>query len=483
MKGVAKVAGGRASPGMRYKNVDVAIDFLCRAFGFELRSAEADANGKTSYAELSFGDTIIMIGAVSGFDMDRFMTQPGDIGGAETQCCYYVVNDIDAQYARARSAGCQIVIDMQTRPNGARAFTCRDAEDHLWCFGTYDPWAALSVVPDDRPVPAPEPATHRHAPRFSARLAAGLTMAVIVSGAAAAWIYGEAWQTSREVAAAPSALSGPERVISIELSKETFQSAIKTARRRLAVERRVRRAAERASKAAQAEAAEERSLRIAAEQTAKELADQLAHAQEAADQAKSAADKAQSAASAAQTELAKERDAGNADERGRLAHELEQAQQTAADARKQLDRAKQAQTAAEKDAKETRARLTFVSHSAKESSEQAIAKIREQLKDETFAREAAEHEAETARDELARERQLKAAAWRTVEQLKRRLAAAGVQASTGQSQLKKAVAKRKRAKAAAQGTSTPANAGSTPTVGKGWSLYTGPVFAKEGGPP
>ncbi len=467
---------------MRYRDVDAAIDFLCRAFGFELRSAETNTNGKTSYAELSFGSTIIMIAAASGFDLDRFMKQPGDIGGAETQCCYYVVDDIDAHYARARSAGCEIIIDMQTRPNGARAFTCRDPEGHLWCFGTYDPWQSLSIVPE-QPDPAPEaaalpsamaaPAPHR-ASRFPARIAAGLMMAAVVSGSAAAWIYGEAWQTSRQATAAPTAQVGPERVISLELSKETFQSAIKVARRRLAVERRIRLAAERASKAAQAEAAQEKSQRIAAEQTAKDLSEQLARAQEAAD-------RAQSAASTAQDQLAKER--GKADERTRLARELEQAQRTAADAHEELERAKLAQAAAEQEAKDTRARLTFVSHSAKEGSEQAIAAIRKQLLDATTAREAAEREAKEAREELEHEQRLKQAAWQTVEQLKRRLAAAGVQVTTGQSQVKKAASVAKKTKAAAQSASAGTSTAAPLPADKGWSLYGGPVFAKDTGAP
>jgi uncharacterized glyoxalase superfamily protein PhnB len=482
MKSIAHVVAGRASPGMRYRDVDAAIAFLCRAFGFEQRSAETDANGKTLYAELSFGSTIIMIAAASGFDLDRFMKQPGDIGGAETQCCYYVVDDIDQHYAKARSAGCEIVIDMQSRPNGARAFTCRDPEGHLWCFGTYDPWQSLSIAPD-QPDPAPEaaalpsamaaPASHR-APRFPARLAAALTMAALVSGSAAAWIYGEAWQTSRQATAAPTAEIGPERVISLELSKETFQSAIKDARRRLAVERRIRLAAERVSKAAQAEAAQEKSQRIAAEQTAKDLSGQLARAQEAAD-------RAQNAASTAQDQLAKER--GKADESARLARELEQARRTAANAHEELERAKLAQAAAEQEAKDTRARLTFVSHNAKESSEQAIAVIRKQLLDETAAREAAEREAKDAREELEHEQRLKQAAWQTVEQLKRRLAAAGVQATTGQSQRKKAASFATKTQAAAQPRATGASTAPKGPADKGWSLYGGPVFFKDTGSP
>lgn len=481
MKGVGKGAAGRASPGMRYKNVDAAIAFLCRAFGCELRSSETDQNGHVIYAELSFGSTIIMIGAVSGFDMDRFMAQPADIGGAETQCCYYVVDDLDAQYARARDAGCEIVIDMQTRPNGARAFTCRDLEGHLWCFGTYDPWQSLSIAPDGSdPVPETEAlvddehaAAQRKVPKFPARLAAGLSMGAVVTSLVAAWVYGEAWQTSREATAAPTAI-GPERLISLELGKETFQSAIKDARRRLAIERRIRRAAERASKAAQAEAAQERSQRVTAEETAKKLAEQLARAQQAAELAQRAASTAQGNLEKERA-AAKERTASDQAERKRLTREVELAQRAAADARAELERAKQAQAAAEKEAKATRARLTFISHSATESSQQAIAHVRKRLQDETAAREAAERLVKTARADLARERDLKAAAWRTVRRLKRRLAAAGI--STGQSQYKKAKYKKAKAKAAA------ANAAPTPTTQKGWSLYGGPVFFKDAGAP
>jgi len=463
---------------MRYNNVDAAIDFLCRAFGFELRSKETDANGKACYAELSFGDTIIMIAAASGFDLDRFMTQPGDIGGAETQCCYYVVDDIDAHYARARNAGCEIVIDMQTRPNGARAFTCRDPEGHLWCFGTYDPWRSLSIAPD-RPDAGSESevlssdaaagALHA-APKFPARLAAGLSIGAVVSGLVAVWMYGEAWQTAREATAAPTAAIGPERVVNIEVGKEAFQRAIKDARLHLAFERRARRAAERASKAAQAKAARERSQRIAAEETAKQLSERLVQAQHAADVA-------QKAASAAQNDLAREQQASK-DERIRLASAAEEAQRAAADARSELAGAEAAKAAAEQETKKTRARLTFVSLNARKESQAAIAKLRKQLQDETAAREVAEREAEDARADLARERRLKLAAWSTVEQLKRRLAAAGVKVNYGQARPKKAA--RSKTQAAGRPTSTPAN---TASARKGWSLYSGPVFVKEAGSP
>jgi len=476
MNEVAHVAAGRSSPGLRYRNVGAAIKWLCSTFGFQLRSSVKDDNGRVTYAELSFGSTIIMVGAVSGFDIDGFMAQPDDIGGAETQCCYYVVEDIDAHYVRARRARCEIVIDLQTRPNGTRAFTCRDLEGHLWCFGTYDPYtkaADRASAAKGKALPSVIGAVaHQPAAKFPGhlpgRLAAGLSMAAIVSGIVAVWAYGEAWQSSREAGAAPAALIGPERMLGKELAGPTFQRAIKDARRRLALERKSRRAAERASKLAQAAAAQERALRLSAEQTAKQLADQLARAQQAADEA-------QSAASKAQDKLAKERTASKPNANVRLVREVEEAQRAAADARAELARAEAAKAAAEREAKETRARLTFVSLNAKKNSEQAISEIRKQMLDEKAAREEAEREARYARNELANERRLKQAAWHNVELLKRRLAAAGVKV-TGLSAPKKVVRKKTYA--------VPKPVAATPPSSqKGWSLYGGPVFVKDTGAP
>jgi uncharacterized glyoxalase superfamily protein PhnB len=504
MTEAAHPAEGRSSPGLRYRDVGAAIDWLCRAFGFEVRSVETDEKGAVIYAELSFGSTIIMLGAVQGFDIDRYMRQPDDIGGAETQCCYYVVGDLDAHYDRARAAGCKIVIDRTTRANGTRAYTCRDPEGHLWCFGTYDPWHTQTAR-TERPAPVIEvgapAASHvalsqRHSLRFPARLAAGLSMGAIVSGIAVAWVYGEAWQTSREAAAAPSSSLGPEHVVGAQFANAEFERAIRDARLRLAFERSTRRAAERASKAAQQETAHERALRIAAEQAAKQLADKLALAQQAADAAKSAA-------TTAQNNLAKMR-TGKSDDDGRFAREIAQAKRAADDARAELARAQAARVAAEqeakraadearaqvaraqaataaaeKEAKDVRARLTFVSLNSKEGSAQAITEIRDQVATEKAARQAAERDASSAREELARERSLKQAAWRTVELLKRRLASAGsAQFSADDGLVQKPTPARRRTAAVARPTPVVEKALPNQTAA-GWSLYSGPNFFKD----
>jgi uncharacterized glyoxalase superfamily protein PhnB len=540
MTDAAPATEGRSSPGLRYRDVGAAVDWLSKAFGFQVRSLEKDVAGNAAYAELAFGSTIIMVGAASGNGLDRYMKQPGDIGGAETQCSYYVAADVDALYVRARRAGAEIVIDLETRTNGARNFTCRDPEGHLWCFGTYDPYLADASprlrFAGTRPVrplhplrtgPLVAPKTAKPAARppmdmkaltdagarvrasvsaarfpLPARLAAGLSVAAIVSGTVAAWIYADAWQTSRKAEAGPAAMIGPERMIGAQLGGEMFQQAIKDARRRLAAERRSRRAAERALHIAREEADRERSLRLTAEETAKRLAAELDEAHRAAEQARRAArtaqDKlteqdtaaatpdeqeglrqelasAQQAARAARDKLADAQKAASAAatqrataEQSRLQAEQAkaEAERLRSDAESRLaaaERAKQiaedARAAAQREASETRARLTFVSLSAKESSADAIVRLREQMESEKSAREAAEQEAEGVRDQLARERRLKADAWHTVTVLRRRLASLGG-------------ARAPRHKASAQRASTPKASGE-------WSLYSGPHFVKS----
>jgi uncharacterized glyoxalase superfamily protein PhnB len=100
-------------------------------------------NGTIAHAQLSFGNGMIMLGSVleKESEFGRLMKQPAEIGGAETQSSYIVVNDADAVYARAKAAGARIAIEIKDEDYGGRDFTCYDPEGHLWSFGTYDPWS------------------------------------------------------------------------------------------------------------------------------------------------------------------------------------------------------------------------------------------------------------------------------------------------------------------------------------------------------
>jgi uncharacterized glyoxalase superfamily protein PhnB len=126
---------------MSYRDAKKAVDWLVRAFGFEAR-AVYEQDGVVMHAELGFGNGMVMVGQVNDGAFAKYMAQPGDIGGRETQTAYLVVADADAHYARAKAAGAEILLDISDKFYGGRDYTCRDPEGHIWSFGTYDPWTA-----------------------------------------------------------------------------------------------------------------------------------------------------------------------------------------------------------------------------------------------------------------------------------------------------------------------------------------------------
>ena len=141
MSDVAKQAGSRVIPCLRYRNAPAAIDWLCEVFGFERQAVYPNPDGSIAHAQLRLGEGMVMLGSVTDSEWGRLIGQPDELGGVETQSAYLVVDDADAVHARARAAGAEIVIAIRDEDYGGRGFTCRDLEGHIWSFGNYDPWA------------------------------------------------------------------------------------------------------------------------------------------------------------------------------------------------------------------------------------------------------------------------------------------------------------------------------------------------------
>lgn len=142
MSAFAKTTKSTVVPCLRYRDAPAAIEWLCRAFGFEKHLVVPGPNGTVAHAQLSFGNGMIMLGSVVDSEFGQLMKQPDEIGGAETQTPYVIVSDADAVYSSAKAAGAKIVIDIKDEDYGGRGFSCRDPEGHLWNIGTYDPWVS-----------------------------------------------------------------------------------------------------------------------------------------------------------------------------------------------------------------------------------------------------------------------------------------------------------------------------------------------------
>jgi len=130
---------------MRYRDVAGAIAWLGRAFGFQEHHVVRCEDGSILYAVLTFANAMIMLGSVRSTEFDGLMKQPDEIGGAETQSCYFVVDDAAAHCAAAKAAGAAIVLDVKEYDYGGQGYSCRDPEGHIWSFGTYDPCGASAT--------------------------------------------------------------------------------------------------------------------------------------------------------------------------------------------------------------------------------------------------------------------------------------------------------------------------------------------------
>src|ERR1051325_5150716 len=95
-------------PVLRYRDAPAAIDWLCRTFGFERQLVVPGDGGTVAHAQLRLGAGMIMLGSVVDTEFGRWMQQPDEIGGRETETVYVVVPDADVVHARAKAAGAQI---------------------------------------------------------------------------------------------------------------------------------------------------------------------------------------------------------------------------------------------------------------------------------------------------------------------------------------------------------------------------------------
>jgi uncharacterized glyoxalase superfamily protein PhnB len=121
-------------PALRYENAPAAIAWLGKAFGFEKKFVVPGENDSVMHAELRLGSGMIMMGSAGKPDpKNPWSTAPFGI--------YVMVKEIDAHYARAKAAGAEIVRPIADTDYGAREYSVRDCDGHLWSFGTYDPYA------------------------------------------------------------------------------------------------------------------------------------------------------------------------------------------------------------------------------------------------------------------------------------------------------------------------------------------------------
>jgi uncharacterized glyoxalase superfamily protein PhnB len=132
----------RLSSAIYYDDAGKAIDWLCEAFGFEVRLKVEGDGGSIVHSELVFGEALIMV-AQSGERPGRPKfprgASPRSIGGANTQSLMLFVDNVDEHCARSRAAGANVIDELSVHDYGAdhwadRSYGALDPEGHLWWF-------------------------------------------------------------------------------------------------------------------------------------------------------------------------------------------------------------------------------------------------------------------------------------------------------------------------------------------------------------
>lgn len=134
----------RISASIFYDDPAAAIDWLCRAFGFEVRLKVEGEGGSIEHSELVFGEGLIMVGGTNRRDPGREHYQrrhisPRATGGGNTQSLCVFVDDVDGHCARARAAGAEVFREPHTDDYGDdywadRTYGALDPEGHQWWF-------------------------------------------------------------------------------------------------------------------------------------------------------------------------------------------------------------------------------------------------------------------------------------------------------------------------------------------------------------
>jgi uncharacterized glyoxalase superfamily protein PhnB len=112
------------TPFLNLNGAREAIAFYKKAFGAEERAIMPTPDGKIMHSEIKIGDSIVMIS-------DVMMNAP------TTSTLHLYVQDVDAVWAKALAAGCQVVMPLADQFWGDRYGILGDKWGNRWSLATH----------------------------------------------------------------------------------------------------------------------------------------------------------------------------------------------------------------------------------------------------------------------------------------------------------------------------------------------------------
>jgi PhnB protein len=132
----------RVVPMFSYEDVGRAADFIAQAFGFTETGRWSDEDSRVTHVNMELDGSMIMLGypstdyqspkhhAETCEQARKWRDTPFVVDGL-----FVSVDDIDAHYARAKTAGATILSELEENTAvGQRQYRAEDIEGHRWMF-------------------------------------------------------------------------------------------------------------------------------------------------------------------------------------------------------------------------------------------------------------------------------------------------------------------------------------------------------------
>lgn len=123
----------RVTPYLYVDGAKPAIEFYTSVLGAELRMTLPGPDGRVGHAELGIGDSMIML--ADEFP-DMGVRGPKTIGGSPVTIHVYV-NDVDATFEKALSAGATTLRPVEDKFYGDRGGEFEDPFGHRWSIASH----------------------------------------------------------------------------------------------------------------------------------------------------------------------------------------------------------------------------------------------------------------------------------------------------------------------------------------------------------
>ena len=117
-------------PYLYYEDAGDAIEFMEKAFGFEIVYAFRTPEGKVLTSLARTGSGVVMVGP----GMEPFGTQAVPDPERVSSMTYVFVDDVDAHYARAVAAGAEVQAEPHVHFGGNLQYTASDPGGQRWTF-------------------------------------------------------------------------------------------------------------------------------------------------------------------------------------------------------------------------------------------------------------------------------------------------------------------------------------------------------------